>query len=271
MKLFVVFCVSLAALAAADDCNVAGTDVWFGDIYSFYANSFQDCKDRCRGDDRCEGVVYYHWGFLEGKCFLKDNSHWGRIGCAWCTAAFQPCINQEGPCPAGQYKSSARACSSCPHNTYSAHGASSCTACPPGHFSRAGSSSCSECPIGTFNGVNQGSCETCLADTYNDETGAAHCKPCGDGYVSPAGSTSTHDCELLNGAHCWVLYDNVRLTGVYSDKMSHDEANEACFEDANCTGISCRRRRGDIPECYLASGVEHEEERKKWYTSVKEC
>jgi len=271
MLLVVSLCVTLVALSTADDCNVGGTDVWWGDIYNWYAPNFQACKDRCRTDGRCRGVVYYHWGFMEGKCFLKNGNHGYRIGCAWCTAAFEPCISKEGPCSAGQYKSSRLVCSSCPANSYSSAGSSSCNKCPVGHFSGVGASSCSRCPAGTFNGEQGGSCKPCPADTFNDQSGAAQCNPCGEGYVSAEGSYSADSCQLLNGEHCWELYDNVRLTGMYGDAMTYEEANPACFADANCTGVTCRRWMRKDDECYLASGEEHQEEKKKWYISLKEC
>merc|ERR1739848_426540 len=81
----------------------------------------------------------------------------------------------------------------------------------------------------------------------------------------PEGSSSPEDCEMKNGTHCWEFYDDNRLTGMYGDAMTYEEANAACFEEEKCTGVTCRRMKGDGDECYLAEGEEHEEDREKWY------
>jgi len=320
MKLFVALCVTLVAASLADDCYVKDRDVWFGDLYAFMSGTFENCKARCRSDSRCRAVVWFHWGSLRGKCHMKNGHHSAiRNHCAWCTSAFKPCIDQEGPCTAGKYKSSRLVCSTCPANTYSkagaksctncpagqyskpgaggctkcpagqfngkargscqqcpagtfsGPGAASCTSCPAGHFSRTGASACSPCPTGSYNGDREGSCKMCPADTFNDEVGATECKECGEGFIAPEGSTSPEDCEMKNGAHCWEFYDDNRLTGMYGDAMTYEEANAACFDDEKCTGVTCRRRKGDDDECYLAEGEEHEEDRLKWYVYLKEC
>ena len=202
---------------------------------------------------------------------MKNKDHSSiRNDCAWCTAAFKPCIDQEGPCTAGKFKSSRLVCSLCPANTFSGAGASRCTNCPAGHYSEPGAGACNPCPTGKFS-EPRGSCQTCPADTFNDEMAASECKSCGEGYTSPEGSTSADSCQPVNGAHCWALYDNARLTGIYGDSVSYDEANAACFEDENCTGVTCRQRKGKEDECFLGAGADHEEGRGKWYTYLKEC
>ena len=54
MKLLVIFCTTLVALADADDCNVPKKVVYGGDIAGakWKAPNFQACKDSCRTDDR---------------------------------------------------------------------------------------------------------------------------------------------------------------------------------------------------------------------------
>ena len=52
MKLCAAFCVVLVTLGAADDCHVGDTDVWFGDIRSWWSHDFQLCKDSCRTESR---------------------------------------------------------------------------------------------------------------------------------------------------------------------------------------------------------------------------
>jgi len=273
MKLFTAaLCIVLVALSTADDCQVNGKDVWGGDLYNWMSPNFQACKDRCRTDSRCRAVVWFNWGALKGKCHMKNGHHSSiRNPCAWCTSAFKPCIDQEGPCRAGQYKSSRLVCSTCPAGSFSGAGASSCASCAPGTFSAAGASSCTACPAGTYNDVERsGSCKSCPADTYNDEAGAKECKSCGEGYTSSEGSSSADSCVLVDDSHCWVLYDDERLTGMYGDAMLYEQATAACMDDEECTGVTCRIRRGD-DDCYLASGEEHEEDRGKWATYLKEC
>ena len=101
--------------------------------------------------------------------------------------------------------------------------------------------------------------------------GAVGCKQCGEGYISPEGSSSADSCKMADNSHCWELYDDNRLTGMYGEATTYDEANAACFEDEKCTGVTCRRRKGEEDDCYLAAGEEHEEDRQKWYVYLKEC
>jgi len=96
------------------------------------------------------------------------------------------------------------------------------------------------------------------------------CIPCGEGYASAEGSMSADNCEMVDDSHCWVLYWGERLKGMYGDAMLYDEATAACLESDECTGVTCRRRKG-ADECYLAKGDEHEENKGKWSTYLKEC
>ena len=52
MKLIAAFCVALVTLGAADDCYVGDSDMWYGDIYSWWSDDFELCKQSCRTDSR---------------------------------------------------------------------------------------------------------------------------------------------------------------------------------------------------------------------------
>jgi len=277
----VALCIVLVALPAAADnwrCANSGKDIWFGDISNSYVGSFQECKDKCNSIESCSAIVYYHWGVMTGKCFIKNEHHGAMIDTAWTTTAFKSCFGVEGDCKAGEYKSKddLSECSPCPAGTFSKAGRpKSCTACPEGSTSAPGSASCtavSKCAVGTYE-VESGSCKACPANSYNDVAGAKECKPCGEGLVSSEGSSSKGDCKPEDKSHCWALHLNRKMSGLYgkamgSDDASKADASKACMADANCTGVTCHKRK---KQCYLAKGKVGNKPDRKWESNAKEC
>ena len=45
---------SLVPLVYTDDCNIDNTDMWWGDIGNYKANSFLECKAACRVNSACQ-------------------------------------------------------------------------------------------------------------------------------------------------------------------------------------------------------------------------
>lgn len=175
-------------------------------------------------------------------------------------------------CPAGTARSSGQSsCGTCPANMYSGAGASQCTSCPPGQVSGPGASYCTQCSPGTYKGASDSSCKTCPANQFQDNYGATGCQPCGEGYVSPAGSTSSQ-CEVVNGAHCWELYEGYRMETTYGEMMKYTEAQPLCFKDKSCTGVTCNKMKGqaDDDTCYLSKGLKNMAS-KKSHVYLKEA
>lgn len=221
----------LVPLVYTDDCNIDNTDMWWGDIGNYKANSFLECKAACRVNSACQAVVYFKSGADRGRCWLK-NGNYGSPGFnSGCIAAKKPCITLEGPCPAGQYKTSTTTCGTCRRNQYSRAGASSCSPCPLGTVSEPGSDNCTPCGKGRFRNSNLEYCMDCKLGSYNDLDRASTCKPCPEGGDLTSRAEAPEECSYQDKPEC--PYELV------PPGRTLETARQACQGDNSCVGVLC--------------------------------
>ena len=206
------------------------------------------------------------WGILwpvEKKCVLKKLGVFMQVELPSLHyhSAKKPCITQEGPCPAGQYKPPGQrlGCKTCAAGTYSKAGATSCTKCPAGTYSSAQAASCPACPAGKYSKGGASGCATCPAGTYSGAR-AGKCLGCEAGYYSAAGAKTCSECYKSK-------MDNAKMSAT-GEAMSFEAAAAACFSDDKCGGVTCSKKGTD--KCYLATGRDSSKT-KKWYSYLKDC
>ena len=244
--MMILLMVFLLPLVYSDECNIDNTDMWWGDIGNYKASSFLECKAACRVNSACQAVVYYKSGGDRGRCWLKNGSYGSPGRNTGCIAAKKPCITMEGPCPAGQYKTSRTSCGTCGRNQYSRAGSQICTRCPLGTISEPGSDNCTPCGKGRFRNNIMDNCMDCKVGSYNDLESASTCKACPrDGDLS-AGAVAPADCTYIIRPEC--PYELIQPA------QTLEQAKRACKKDGTCLAVACHMTIED--HCMVARSME---------------